>query len=66
MNIFIPTNGGKSFVYIPTTTSHQSQSSQGQPTEGSQVNPVVGCIIVGVCIALLIALVIWCNRMMKG
>ena len=65
MNIFIPTNGGRSVVYIPTSTSHQSQDHQGQPTEASEVNPVAGCIIVGVLIAFSIALLIWADRMMK-
>lgn len=64
MNIFIPTNGGRSFVYVPTGTSHQGQD-QAQPTETSEVNPVAGCLIVGVLIAFSIALLIWANRMMK-
>ena len=65
MNIFIPTNGGRSFVYVPTGTSHQSQNSQTQPTEASEVNPGTGCIVIGVIITFFIALLIWADRMMK-
>ena len=62
MSIFIPTNGGKSFVYIPTTTTQHNQSSQAQPME---VDPAVAFLIIGVVAVLFIAFCIWCERMLK-
>ena len=68
--MIIPINNGRSIipVYIPTSTSHQTQSNLNESIGTNQtveIEPVVGWSIIGIATVLIILILIYFERMMK-
>lgn len=68
MNIIVPINNGRTIipVYIPTSTSHQTQLNESTDTNQTvEIDPIVGWSIVGIVTVLIIFTLIYFGRMMK-